>query len=217
MSTPPGVPARAEPFSGARLDPDDLPREVWPSPKHRARWARRILLVLVVVLAMLLAVWAGGGFERRTDDVVWVEPGEVVANGGYAIALERATAKPMIGGGWAVDLSGTCRNESAPTEILPVNQVLVADPAQLDTIVLANSVTIASSDSAVLPLGGWNRPCTFHLLISDWEPGSEIQVAIWEKVWTDVSFTGLGDQDWIDGTRGWRMMLPLTVVVSDVE
>lgn len=90
---------------------DDFPAE--PDPRH-SKWMTRGIPVLVVVL-VLLAVWALGGFRDRQDQATVLQPGEHFTNGPYVLTLDRATIQRKKGYGddpviQEVVVHGTARN-----------------------------------------------------------------------------------------------------------
>ncbi|WP_091525698.1 hypothetical protein [Microlunatus soli] len=73
----------------------DFPAD--PGPRH-SKWMTRGIPILVIVL-VLVAIWALGGFRTRQDRATVLQPGQHFTNGAYVLTLDRATVQRKKGYG----------------------------------------------------------------------------------------------------------------------
>ncbi len=73
----------------ARIWLDDQPLGDWTAPRStRPVWV--VLAVVVALTVVLGGLWAAGGLDERTDDVITVQPGETFETGPFQLVFTDA-------------------------------------------------------------------------------------------------------------------------------
>ena len=199
---------------------------VHPSPVRRRLVYGGALLSLVLVVGLL---YLAGGFERRTDLLEDVAPGELIITGPYELRFTEATAQPRNNAdgsleGWDVVALGQARNtgdETMAPSLLGSDSVFaVKDP----TSGLTAEPTVAN----IGPSTGYTVFDRQHLapglpptdyrvgfdLPPEYAPGPSIQLGIAELEFEDPYLT-TDEQTWDAGLFGFRVELPLRVLPAD--
>jgi hypothetical protein len=180
--------------------------------------------VVVVVAAMVLAVWVLGGFDRRTDLLVPTAPGTTVLTGPYAFTFTKATAqrrKSYSGTSateWHVVVVGTGRttgDESiTPSTLNPM--FLSRDPGTDELQPMSgqqfgdgDSYSDGSSFTPGLAPVSYRVEFTYS---ERYRPGPTLRFAVFQLEYSDNTIVGTGEKTWNNTSHGYVFTLPVTVV-----
>jgi hypothetical protein len=222
------VPTATSERPAAWLDEGGVNPE-WAPPAgdsiHPSR-VRRGLVYGGTVLSLLLVVgllYLAGGFEKRTDLLEPVPPGELIVTGPYELRFTEATAQPDTNTdgkveGWKVVAIGEARNTGdetmAPSVFGSDSVFAIKDPA--------SPLTAAADLADFGPSTGYSVFARQHLapglppiayrvtfkLPPEYRPGGTIQLAVAELRYESPYLTS-DEKKWDNGLFGFRLDLPL--------
>lgn len=204
----PGVgPTVAEDHPAVAAEPRRGPRAalVWG--------AIGLALVLVVV-----AVWGLGGFDRRQDLFIPVEPGQVVTVGPYELAFTEATVQYVLEDKvYEVQAVGTGRTTGeesiAPSSLAGSSFSYAQDPIsreiqRVDRYRFGPGEEITLRPKAFVPgLGPIPFVAQFKFTA---RPGERIRLVLFNQEFSDKSVFGNQDPIWNNTNSGYDLALPLT-------
>ena len=179
-----------------------------------------LALVLVVI-----AVWALGGFERRTDLLRTIPPGTLFTTGPYELQFTEATAQPKerYDGQrvWEISMIGVGRTTGdisiAPS--LSGNGMFVSkddvtgetpEPERL----IFGDVEDRSQRRSFAP---GLPPAPFRVVFEypeNYRPGPTIRFAVSELVYSNRYLVG-GEEEWHNGTYSHHFYLPVRELPPD--
>lgn len=233
------LPSVAE-SGGDRIWVDDAPVDpAWPAPRtidpgafgpppaRRSRWLTRGLPALIVV-GVLVAVWALGGFRHREDRVTEIAPGQRFTNGAFVITLDSATIQRKRGYGedpiiQEVVVHGTAKNIWTESLSPRARWFAAADRARTfireGTLVQIDYGDEAPNDTpSDLTPGLPAMPVTVDFEFpKKFDPGPTISVGMNMIDYGNHSVTTTNDEKtWDNSSTGfYRVELPVTVLQPD--
>jgi hypothetical protein len=206
----------------------------WLPPDHprsgRSRTIPAPLLYGSIMLALVLlvvAVWAFGGFDKRTDLLKTTPPGTLITTGPYEFRFTEATAqrKKDFAGGfhWELVVIGegrTTGKESISPSYVGNGGMFVSKDDASQEVVLPDSVRMGHN------LGFDRHRFTPGLALSayavvfkykdSYRPGPTIRFAVSELVYGKHLLTS-EEEGWHNGTYGYQFYLPVRVLPEDLR
>lgn len=209
--------------SGTWIDSEALDED-WPEPKpvrHRPLWLTAGVPVVVLGLLVTL-VWTAGGFEKRSNNNILVEPGTLIESGPFEFTFTGATAQKNRDEGWTVRVIGSGRTTGESTERPKTGEsgaFVARDPKSREIQVpltpeIGEKVTIESRPvtnhfTPGLPM----VPITLELEFTDaYEPTANLMFLVLQQEFVDNTLTKTGEQTWNIVNSGSVMDLPVTLL-----
>jgi hypothetical protein len=181
--------------------------------------------VLVLALAGVVVVFALGGFELRSDDIEWLEPGAEADAGNLVFRFSRATAQyrtsEFSDPSWEVICYGEVRNPHSEnlalartSEIGNVMAVWGDTPGARKTEADFSYTVDGVGSRRVLPDNQWSQLEVHFQLGEDFSPEEQFGIATMPMVFGEWEVWSLGSADWHLDVYGTRRVtvLPLTVL-----
>jgi hypothetical protein len=177
-----------------------------------------ILLVLVLLVA---AVWAFGGFERRTDILKTMPPGTPFTTGPYEFRFTEATAQHWTDYDgavyWKVVMVGegrTTGKESISPSYMPNSGMFISKDDVTQQISQPELTRIGQEDfsrSNFTP-GLPHIPFSVIFKYDDrYRPGPTIRFVVWDVVY-GKHFIASDEESWHNGNHGYQLYLPVRVL-----
>ena len=217
--------------SAAGYDPAAIDPSWGPPSGPAASGSKSIpapLLYGSIVLALVLlvvAIWAFGGFERRTDLLKTTPPGTLITTGPYEFRFTEATAqrKRNFDGtfSWELVMIGegrtTGKESISPTYIGNSSMFVSKDDASQE-VVLPDSARMGHNRgfdrhrfTPGLPLSAYAVVFKFK---DTYRPGPTIRFAVWELEY-GKHYLASEEEGWHNGTYGYQFYLPLRVLPEE--
>ena len=184
---------------------------------------------LLSLLLLIGLIYLAGGFEKRTDLLEPVQPGDLIVTGPYELRFTEATAKPDKEAdgklrGWDVVVIGQARNTGDETmapsvfgsdSVFAVKDAASALTAEASTADFGSSVGYTVFDRRHLAPGlpPTDYRVTFELP-PEYRPGTVIHLAVAKLVYEDPYLT-TDEETWDNGLFGYRLDLPLRELPAD--
>lgn len=196
-------------------------------PRRRSAWITRGIPVLVIV-AVLVVVWALGGFDKREDRTTKLRRGEQVTNGAYVFSFDRATIQRKKGYGddpivQEVVVHATAKNIWTESDS-PNWTWFAATDRKRSVVKEGESVRIDYGDDAPSETPGDLTPGLPAMPIQiefefpeNFEPGKELSLGMSEIDYRNHSVTSTSEEKtWGPSNKGFfRVELPVSVLPPD--
>jgi hypothetical protein len=178
--------------------------------------------ILLALLLVVVAMWAFGGFERRTDLLKTTPPGTLIATGPYEFRFTEATAQRKKGYDgnfyWELVMIGegrTTRKESISPSYMGNSSMFVSKDDASAEVSLPDSVRMGHNRgfdrhrfTPGLPLSPYAVVFKYK---DTYRPGPTIRFAVWELEY-GKHYLASEEEGWHNGTYGYQFYLPVRVL-----
>ena len=182
--------------------------------------------ILLVLVLLVVAVWAFGGFERRTDLLKTVPPGALITTGPYELRFTEATAqhKKDFDGSlyWEVVMIGegrTTGNESISPNYMAGSGMFVSKDDVTQQVSEPHMARMGDGDGSDRHDFAPGLPLVPYSVIfkyaDSYRPGPTIRFAVWDLVY-GTHYLASEEEGWHNGTYGQQYYLPVRVLPEDV-
>ncbi|MET0693506.1 MAG: hypothetical protein ABWY56_06220 [Propionibacteriaceae bacterium] len=217
-SSTPAVNPSWTPPSGPPVEP---PPDTDPAPSRRS-WLISAVVVLAVV-AVIVVVWALGGFERRTDLLQVTAPGTLISTGPYEFTFTEVTAQRKKGFddkvSWQLTAVGTGRT-TGDISIAPSygdTGTFVSKDTRSGETAVPTGVRYGEgesfTDGSQFTPGMPPIPIRVDFKYQQtYVPDRELRFVVFELEFTDNSLFGGQDKTWNKTNHGFDYHLPVRVL-----
>ena len=205
-----------------RLDPG------WTPPRRLGSLPRWVLIAvpLVVVVALVAAVVALGGFDPRTDRITRVPSDSIITTGPYRLTFGVGTAVKTKDYDdkvfWEVTVVGTIQTtdptsdqpDSGEGSIVVANVPTNRDLIDTNRVLLGNRIGKDYSTGQVTP-GLAPIPVRWEFDVPEASPPTALlRLVVWDQEYVDNTITQTGYFSWNRTRDGHELLVPITVVES---
>jgi hypothetical protein len=178
--------------------------------------------ILLAVVLLIVAIWAFGGFDRRTDLLKTTAPGTVITTGPYEFRFTEATAQRKKGFDgsfyWELVMIGegrTTGKESISPSYIGNSSMFVSKDAASNEVTLPDSVRMGHNRgfdrhrfTPGLPLSPYAVVFKYK---DTYRPGPTIRFAVSELEY-GKHYLASEEEGWHNGTYGFQFYLPVRVL-----
>ena len=177
--------------------------------------------ILLALVLLVVAVWAFGGFERRTDILKTMPPSTLFTTGPYEFRFTEATAQHWTDYDgavyWKVVMVGegrTTGKESITPSYMPNTGMFISKDDVTQQISQPELTRLGEEDfsrshfTPGLPL----IPYSVIFKYDDrYRPGPTIRFVVWDVVY-GKHFIASDEEGWHNGATGYQLYLPVRVL-----